>query len=86
MVETFDTFYERVKVKVINLIKKQEIAESNLHIDNIMSDVIKQMIFEDLDIKVKTIIPRDIQNYPVKRVLYRDDSKLKIDGTLTKLK
>ena len=79
MVKTFDTFYERVKQRVINLIKDKEIVESQLNFDKIMGRVLKEMILEDLDVKVKTIIPLDSQNYPAKQILYRTDSKVKLN-------
>lgn len=79
MVKDFDTFYERVKLRVVNIIKEKEITEADLRFDKIMGRVLKEMILEDLDIKVKTVVPRDTQNYPSKSILYRNDSKVKLN-------
>ena len=79
MVKTFDTFYERVKLRVINLIKNKEVAEADLIFEKIIGRVLKEMVLEDLDIKVKIIVPSDSQNYPTKQILYRTDSKVKLN-------
>jgi len=74
--KSFNDFYIKVKEKVINLLKEQEIAEGNICFEKIVGDVIKEMIFTDGDINRKQIIPRDTQNYPIKNIIYRPDSKV----------
>lgn len=77
---TFEEFYNALKLKVVTLLKQQEIDEGNLKFEQIVGDVLKEFLFNDLSIKRRMIVPRDEQNYPVKRILYRDDSKTKIDA------
>jgi len=78
MALTFDGFYTKLKEKVINIIKKQEVSEGDLCFEKIFGEVLKEQILKDLDIKRKQIVPRDKQNYPTKNVLYRNDSKIKM--------
>ena len=76
---TFEVFYNKLKEKVISIVKKQEVIEGNLQFEKVIGNVLKELILDDLDIKRKQIIPNDTQNYPIKHVLYRNDSKIKID-------
>ena len=75
--KTFQDFYIKVKDRVIKLVTEQEIAEGNISFEKIAGDVLKEMIFTDGDINRKQIIPRDTQNYPIKNIIYRVDSKQK---------
>ena len=79
--KSFDDFYNRVKTKVINILKEQEIAEGDICFEKIVGDVLKEMIFTDGDIQRKQIVPRDTQNYPSKNIIYRTDSKTKLNTT-----
>ena len=78
MAITFEQFYSKLKEKVIKIIKEQEITESQLCFEKIFGEVLKEAVLKDMDIKRKKVIPRDTQNYPIKNILYRDDSKVKI--------
>jgi len=76
---TFDNLYDGVKSKVIKLLKEQEVAEGTICFEKIVGEVIKEMIFKDGDIQRKRITPVDTQNYPTKNIIYRADSKAKIN-------
>lgn len=78
MATTFEQFYEKLKEKVINIAKEQEVEEGNLQFDKIVGNVLKEIVLADLDLKRRQMVPRDTQNYPIKNILYRDDSKKKI--------
>ena len=80
MATTFEQFYDKLKEKVINIVKKQEVEEGNLQFDKIVGNVLKDIVLADLDLKRKQQVPRDKQNYPIKNILYRDDSKTKIEA------
>ena len=84
--KSFNDFYIKVKEKVINLLKEQEIAEGNICFEKIVGDVIKEMIFTDGDIQRKQIVPRDTQNYPSKNIIYRTDSKAKLNTKKLRIK
>lgn len=75
----FDTFYAKVKEKVINLVQTQEIAEGNICFEKIVGEVMKESILSDGDIQRKQITPIDTQNYPSKNIIYRADSKVKLN-------
>ena len=73
----FNDLYNGVKEKVINLIKDSEISEGHINFEYLVGETIKELMLANGDIKRKQIIPRDIQNYPIKNIIYRTDSKRK---------
>ena len=54
-------------------------CKKDLQFDKIVGNVLKEIVLTDLDLKRKQQIPKDMQNYPIKNILYRDDSKNKIE-------
>jgi len=70
---TFDIFYNKMKEKVINLLKNKEIAEGDLCFDKIVGEVAKELMINDGDIKRKIV--KQKEERPDINVLYRDDSK-----------
>ena len=83
MVRTFEEFYGKLMLKVIEITKRKELKEGDLNINYITSSILKEMIIEDLGLKRK-VLKSPTKDYVDINVLYRDDSvdKLKIKGFL----